>query len=619
MLARRDAERALAEVIGELDETQTIRRAGDHEEFASRVSEMRALADTVRNQIDLDEMTFQSWDDRAAKLRDLLDPKDVEAMADKFGIAVSEVIDDVIIHILTGAEDINTAIATAGRETTRLATRFGLTEEAAARVVAAYQALRDAATFKEQAEAAGDLRAALVEAGAAAQDQSEEQRAALVAFLRQVAEAEDQLLQLDAAGEEVAPGLENAAEAASDLADELGRAAGAMQRLHDRAELRLERARVQLEFRDDPEELRRQLRLIHEREAVAPIEMRLRADGLSEAEIASATAALREQARAAFEAGREAEALEERLSELGRAGKAGSSGAAREVEKLRREMEKARAEARALETATRDTLAEYAGDAIDTRDEVAEAWGAGFKGLEDALTRFVTTGKASFGDLANSIIADLARISIRRTITGPLADILETLAGSLFGGSDLAPETSIRPRARPFHAGGVPRAAVPYMPALAPGEVNAVLMEGEAVLTPRQSRAVLAGQPGRPDHTRALEILREAARYHAGGVAGVPSIPGLRASDIPTLDLPRPAPVAAPPSVWPRPRPASICAAWLSGSPLRMWPAMARWARSSRRRWAAGRVPTDVHMARLCADRSRAPHPARERGRAHGV
>ncbi len=224
----------------------------------------------------------------------------------------------------------------------------------------------------------------------------------------------------------------------------------------------------------------------------------------------------------------------------------GRYGARKVWHQLRREMEKARAEARALETATRDTLAEYAGDAIDTRDEVAEAWGAGFKGLEDALTRFVTTGKASFGDLANSIIADLARISIRRTITGPLADILETVAGSLFGGSDLAPETSIRPRARPFHAGGVPKAAVPYMPALAPGEVPAVLMEGEAVLTPRQSRAVLAGQPGRPDHTRGLEILREAARYHAGGVAGVPSIPGLRASDIPTLDLPRPAPVAAP-------------------------------------------------------------------------
>ena len=43
-----------------------------------------------------------------------------------------------------------------------------------------------------------------------------------------------------------------------------------------------------------------------------------------------------------------------------------------------------------------------------------------FKGLEDVLTDFVTTGKANFADLAKSIIADIARIAIKQAIIKPL-------------------------------------------------------------------------------------------------------------------------------------------------------------------------------------------------------
>ncbi len=43
-----------------------------------------------------------------------------------------------------------------------------------------------------------------------------------------------------------------------------------------------------------------------------------------------------------------------------------------------------------------------------------------FKGLEDQLVSFVTTGKMSFKDLARSIIADMARIAIRATIIKPI-------------------------------------------------------------------------------------------------------------------------------------------------------------------------------------------------------
>lgn len=56
-----------------------------------------------------------------------------------------------------------------------------------------------------------------------------------------------------------------------------------------------------------------------------------------------------------------------------------------------------------------------------------------FQGAEDALVQFVTTGKISISDLANSIQADLARIAVRQSITGPLAQLLGLNAGSITG------------------------------------------------------------------------------------------------------------------------------------------------------------------------------------------
>ena len=44
-----------------------------------------------------------------------------------------------------------------------------------------------------------------------------------------------------------------------------------------------------------------------------------------------------------------------------------------------------------------------------------------FRGMENAITDFVMTGKESFRDFANSVIADLVRIAVRASITAPLA------------------------------------------------------------------------------------------------------------------------------------------------------------------------------------------------------
>ena len=62
-----------------------------------------------------------------------------------------------------------------------------------------------------------------------------------------------------------------------------------------------------------------------------------------------------------------------------------------------------------------------------------------FKGLEDTLVNFVTTGKLQFKSLVQSIIADLARLTIRKGITQPLFNAFSSALGGALGGGGQAP------------------------------------------------------------------------------------------------------------------------------------------------------------------------------------
>lgn len=84
-------------------------------------------------------------------------------------------------------------------------------------------------------------------------------------------------------------------------------------------------------------------------------------------------------------------------------------------------------------------LNDYAYEASNVAAATRSAFTDAFKGAEDALVTFVTTGKLNFSDLANSIIADLARIAIRQSITGPLASALGSALGGMFAGGGGAP------------------------------------------------------------------------------------------------------------------------------------------------------------------------------------
>jgi lambda family phage tail tape measure protein len=78
-----------------------------------------------------------------------------------------------------------------------------------------------------------------------------------------------------------------------------------------------------------------------------------------------------------------------------------------------------------------EALQNYADESANVFKQTEEAVTNAFKGMEDALVEFTTTGKLDFKSLADSIIKDITRIIIKQQITGPLASMI---GGALGGG-----------------------------------------------------------------------------------------------------------------------------------------------------------------------------------------
>ena len=169
---------------------------------------------------------------------------------------------------------------------------------------------------------------------------------------------------------------------------------------------------------------------------------------------------------------------------------------------------------RSFDYGLRSSLRTYIEDATNAAKQAERAVTSAFKGMEDAMVQFVTTGKVDFNSLANSIIADLVRIQIQKMITLPLAGWMSGL--NLFGGSsggngiggafpagatdlmsggtmvahtggligsDVLATRSVGLHhfdgAQRFHTGGV-----------VAGEVPSIAQPGEAVFTPGQLRSL---------------------------------------------------------------------------------------------------------------------------------
>ncbi|MDF1621796.1 phage tail tape measure C-terminal domain-containing protein [Pseudothioclava nitratireducens] len=150
--------------------------------------------------------------------------------------------------------------------------------------------------------------------------------------------------------------------------------------------------------------------------------------------------------------------------------------------------------------AVSEALQSYATDALDWGKGLGQTLTGAFNSAESAFRSFVETGKLDFKGLVRSILADLAVLSFKRAVLGPIASALSGVFG---GGSAIAAAVS--------HAGGIVglsghTRAVPAAvfagasrmhgggwAGLRPDEVPTILQRGERVL----SRAEVARGGGR--------------------------------------------------------------------------------------------------------------------------
>ena len=153
-------------------------------------------------------------------------------------------------------------------------------------------------------------------------------------------------------------------------------------------------------------------------------------------------------------------------------------------------------------------LRKYANEATDLARGMEDVWGNAFKGMEDAIVTFAQTGKMSFTDMANSIIADLIRIAVQSSITGPLASGIGNMFSGMFGSWTTSASTGSAIDSAVgwvHHTGGmvgdgsaptrsVPMSAYAYAPRFHSGggfgqeEYPAVLLRGERVLNRDETR-----------------------------------------------------------------------------------------------------------------------------------
>jgi hypothetical protein len=209
-----------------------------------------------------------------------------------------------------------------------------------------------------------------------------------------------------------------------------------------------------------------------------------------------------------------ASALDETSEAAGRAGGA-----------MRRAGEQA---AEGMETAktaidqVREALSDYAARAADIGKGLGETIAGAFSSAEEAVATFVRTGKIGFSELVTSILADLAKIAVRKAVLGPIA---EALSGAL-GGSGLF-QGIAGVLGGTFHDGGrvpggrstlIPVAALANAPrfhggggfGLRPDEQAAILQRGERVLNRRETREWEGG-----GGTRIVINARDATSFRA--------------------------------------------------------------------------------------------------------
>jgi Lambda phage tail tape-measure protein (Tape_meas_lam_C) len=139
-------------------------------------------------------------------------------------------------------------------------------------------------------------------------------------------------------------------------------------------------------------------------------------------------------------------------------------------------------------------LKDYVAESNDAASATEQAFANAFSGAENSLVGFISTGKLEFRGLADSILADLARMTVRQTITAPLAGALQSAfaGGGLFGlfheggtAGERPPavryaDAAVFEHAPRYHGGGCAASG------LLPDEVPIIARRGELVVPPER-------------------------------------------------------------------------------------------------------------------------------------
>ncbi len=148
-------------------------------------------------------------------------------------------------------------------------------------------------------------------------------------------------------------------------------------------------------------------------------------------------------------------------------------------------------------------LSDYASKARDIGADVGQALVGAFQSAEDAVGEFVKTGKLNFGDLVSSILADLAKLAVRKSVLGPIADMLSGALGSIGGifapvlhSGGMVGNTASGRMIPALAFAGAPRMHSGGWAGLRPDEVPAILQKGERVLSRRELAAQAGVQAG---------------------------------------------------------------------------------------------------------------------------
>lgn len=139
---------------------------------------------------------------------------------------------------------------------------------------------------------------------------------------------------------------------------------------------------------------------------------------------------LADQARLLDEIRGPQEELEARMEALNALFRAGRVTVDEHNSKLRELEIQALSAGKSLEDGLRRGLLKIQEQMADVASAAESALVNAFRSAEDALTKFVATGKLDFKSLADSILADITRIAVRQAILGPLANLLG--GGGLF-------------------------------------------------------------------------------------------------------------------------------------------------------------------------------------------